>query len=270
MSPSRFVSLSFILLVLFLKGKISRDDPADDTLHVVHQALPVAHDAMDPLVLAHELSAPVSALNVLTDMLADRNLADDVHQEIASAIKGELRILRSLIADVEELASPAARPFAVLLRPTPIGDLFRQAALYVRTINPDADIRIDCAPDLYAMADAQRIEQVLRNLVGNAVRYTSPGAPIELRASRAQGRVRIEVIDQGPGIPTRLLPLIFDKRIRGPQHGLRPVPGKGFGLYICREIVEAHGSRLDVRSSVKKGTTFSFELRGANDQPAHR
>lgn len=266
----RMVSVSFLLIVLFLQGKISRDEPHDNKLHVVPMTSPVPHAGMDPQVLAHELSAPVSALNVLTDLLANGNLSPEDHQEIASAIKGELRILKSLVVDVEELSSPDSRPFTVLLNPTLVIDLFRQAARHVRTIHPDVDIGIECASDLHAMADAERIQQVLRNLVGNAVRYTSPGVPIELKASRAHGRVRIEVTDQGPGIPPTLLPLVFEKRVRGPQYGPQPVPGKGFGLYICREIVEAHGSRLDVRSSLRRGTTFSFELRGTDDQPAHR
>ena len=184
--------------------------------------------------------------------------------------KGELRVLGALIADVERLSPSASGPFTVFIEPIPVIGLFQQTVRYVRTIDTNVDLTIDCTPDLEVLADGHRIQQVLRNLVVNALRYGSPGAPIELKASRVNGGVRIQVSDRGPGISPRLLPMIFQKRVRGPRADSSSVPGKGLGLYICREIVEAHGSHLEVHSPVQGGAIFSFDLRCGDDRTPYR
>lgn len=225
---------------------------------------------VDPATLAHELSAPVSAINVLTNMLSDPTASPETQREVTAAIHAELRILKSLIEDVERLPSAPTSRLRIAPRPVQVLSLMSPAALYARVLDPDVNVTVDCPPGIAALADPQRIQQVLRNLVGNAVRYSAPGTPIVISASRVLGRIRIQVVDHGPGIPPGLLPVVFEKRVRGPQSGSAPVPGKGLGLSICREIVEAHGGQLQVQSSVHGGTTFWFELRDENDPASYR
>ncbi len=262
MSRNAFVQFGLLAL---LAGGISKAGQEDKGLSVVSIDTSGCSRSIDPQILAHELSGPVSALNVLTSMLADRDLTPDAHEEIATTIKGELQVLKALIADVERLTPSASGPFTVLIRSTQVVDIFRQTALYVRTIKPDVALAIDCPPGLHVLADPHRIQQVLRNLLINAMRYTRPGAPIELHATLDHDVVHIQVIDQGPGISPRLVPLIFNKRVRGPEGDSTLAQGRGLGLFICREIVEAHGSHLQVHSTVHRGTTFSFDLRTADD-----
>lgn len=263
------VSVSFGILAFHLAGALSRGRPEHRGPRILDIETQGAPQGVDPSVLAHELSAPVSALSVLTDVLADSDQAPETQAEIVDAMKRELRFLKSLVTDVDRLSPSASGPFTVLFRPTSVLGLFTQTAQFARAVHPSANLILDCPADLTVLADAQRIQQVLRNLVGNAARYTMPGAPIELRAFRVHERVRIQVADGGPGIGPGLLPTIFQKRVRGPQRGPTPVPGDGLGLFICREIVEAHGSCLEVQSSVQRGTTFSFDLGGTDDQAFH-
>jgi signal transduction histidine kinase len=110
------------------------------------------------------------------------------------------------------------------------------------------------------VADAERIGQVLRNLLDNAVKYSSEGMPIELRASRRRGRVLIEVVDSGPGIHPEDLTLIFEKFGRARDRTGRKIAGAGLGLYLSRRIVQSHGSTLTVRSKLGEGSVFGFEL----------
>jgi signal transduction histidine kinase len=106
--------------------------------------------------------------------------------------------------------------------------------------------------------DRERLRQVIQNLVDNAVKYSSAGSEVRVRASADDGRIRVDVEDDGPGIPLDDQRLIFDKFARA--GGGAAKPGTGLGLFIARSIVEAHGGWLDVESQPDAGSTFTFEL----------
>jgi signal transduction histidine kinase len=107
-------------------------------------------------------------------------------------------------------------------------------------------------------ADRDRLHQVLMNLIDNAVKYSHAGEEVEVSATAANGCVRIDVIDHGPGIPRDAHGMIFEKF--GRVQGATGKPGTGLGLFIARSIVEAHGGTLDVRSVPGEGSTFTVEL----------
>jgi len=106
--------------------------------------------------------------------------------------------------------------------------------------------------------DAERLRQVLRNLVDNAVKYSPAGDEVAVRARPENGRVLVEVVDHGPGIPYDQQRLIFEKFGRADVAG-GSKPGTGLGLFIARSIAEAHGGTLDVRSG-HTGSTFTLAL----------
>ena len=110
---------------------------------------------------------------------------------------------------------------------------------------------------LRVQADAQRILQVLSNLLGNAARFTPPGAEIKVRAQRADDQVVFSVADSGPGIPAEHLPHIFDRFWQARRTGRH---GIGLGLAIVKGIVEAHGGRVWAESELGVGSTFFFTL----------
>jgi signal transduction histidine kinase len=121
--------------------------------------------------------------------------------------------------------------------------------------------RIDLALDVEAelppvSCDRDRVVQVLENLASNAIHATQTGT-VTLRASRAEGSVRLEVLYTGPGIPDDEIPSLFDRYQRGSGAAYR---GSGLGLYIAKGIVEAHGGTLLVESRVGTGSAFSFSL----------
>jgi signal transduction histidine kinase len=114
--------------------------------------------------------------------------------------------------------------------------------------------------DKPVLADPERAHLVLTNLIGNALRHTPPGGRVEVRAAPEAGAVRFEVSDTGPGIAPEHLPRLFERffRVPGAPHG-----GAGLGLYICREIVTAHGGRIGVESDPGAGAIFWFTLPAA-------
>ena len=106
--------------------------------------------------------------------------------------------------------------------------------------------------------DRERLRQVIRNLVDNAVKYSSAGSEVRVRATTYDGDIRVDVQDYGPGIPLEDHKLIFEKF--GRSGGGAAKPGTGLGLFIARSIVEAHGGWLDVESAPDQGATFTLEL----------
>jgi signal transduction histidine kinase len=107
--------------------------------------------------------------------------------------------------------------------------------------------------------DAERLRQVLTNLIDNAIKYSPAGGEVEVRAYPENGRVLVDVRDEGPGIAKADQKLIFEKfgRVTGTD-GMRP--GTGLGLFIARSIAEAHGGALEVQSAPEQGATFTLEL----------
>jgi NtrC-family two-component system sensor histidine kinase KinB len=120
-------------------------------------------------------------------------------------------------------------------------------------------LRSEVLPDMPAIvADRERIQLVLDNLISNAIKYGPEGETITVRAAQHGDTMRIEVADQGPGIPDDYQQAIFEKYVRVPG---APKGGAGIGLYIAREIVRAHGGEIGVYSEPGKGATFWFTIR---------
>jgi two-component system sensor histidine kinase KdpD len=124
----------------------------------------------------------------------------------------------------------------------------------------DREVRVDVADDLpEVLADRQLMQSVIRHLIGNALKYAAPDSPIELRARREEGAVLVAVKDRGPGIPEHEQARIFERFYRSPSSATA-APGTGMGLAIARDIIEAHGGTLEVRSLPGEGSEFFFRI----------
>jgi len=108
--------------------------------------------------------------------------------------------------------------------------------------------------------DPQKIERVLTNLIGNALRHTPEGGHVTIDAQRHDGKVRVSVSDTGEGISAEDLPRVFERFYRGEKSRSRAGGGAGLGLAIAKGIVEAHGGTIEVSSRVGEGSTFAFTL----------
>ncbi|HUX88668.1 MAG TPA: ATP-binding protein, partial [Chloroflexota bacterium] len=107
--------------------------------------------------------------------------------------------------------------------------------------------------------DYVEIDQVLSNLIENAVKYTPAGTEIRISARRVGAELCVEVADLGPGIPAQVLPHLFESFYRGTERGPRPI-GTGLGLSVAKGLVEAHGGHIEAESQPGQGARFSFSL----------
>jgi len=110
--------------------------------------------------------------------------------------------------------------------------------------------------------EPQLMEQVLTNLIDNAIKYSPEGGLITITGKKTDGQVKVSVKDQGLGISPEELGHLFEKFHRAGKGPTRRIPGTGLGLYICKSIVEAHGGKMEASSQVGKGSEFSFTLPG--------
>jgi signal transduction histidine kinase len=211
--------------------------------------------------VAHELRTPLS---VLQGNL--RAILDDVYplekSEIAR-LYDETRLLSRLVDDLRELAQAEAGQLSLNFRTTDVGDAIRatvtnfEPAAEAKEIQLTAETADDLPPIL---ADPDRLAQVLRNLLTNALRHTPNGGCVTVSATTAEDAVEVVVTDSGEGIAPEDLPRVFDRFYRADRARSRDTGGSGLGLAIARSLVEAHGGRIWVESEPEQGTSLTFRL----------
>jgi signal transduction histidine kinase len=211
-------------------------------------------------MVTHELGTPLAAIHGFLDMLDTGELSRAEEAHARAAIRAETAMVSALVADVQAAATVERDDFAVHPRPVPVSALLADAMAFARTLPGAHPVTATSTTHQWVRADPERIGQVLRNLLGNAAKYSPAGTPIELRAMPHEGRLRIAVADQGPGIHPDDVPRIFEKFGRGRDRWGRTVAGVGLGLYLSRRIVQAHGAELDVDSTPGLGAVFAFDL----------
>ncbi|CAA9311605.1 MAG: hypothetical protein AVDCRST_MAG11-1532, partial [uncultured Gemmatimonadaceae bacterium] len=218
-------------------------------------------------VVSHDLRNPVSAVAMCARVLLDDPPESAAERRgLLEAISESAEWMQRMIQDLVDVASIEAGRLSVRRRAEPVTEIVRVATSMVelgaaeRGIALTTDVAADCPP---VHADAERVVQVLTNLLGNALKFTPEGGSVAVRAARRGGEVVLSVADTGPGIPAGDLPHIFDRY----WHAQRTARtrGSGLGLAIVRGIVEAHDGRAWAESTVGRGSTFSFTLPAARD-----
>ncbi|MEV6233396.1 ATP-binding protein [Saccharopolyspora shandongensis] len=210
--------------------------------------------------IAHELRTPL--VNVRGWLEAAQDGVATLDQPLVASLLEETLLLQHLIDDLQDLALADAGKLRVYPEPVHVGALLEQVAAAHRG-RADAGgvalvVIVDDDPDL--TADPTRLRQALGNLVSNALRYTPSGGQVALRARRAGDQVAIEVADTGVGIAAAALPHVFDRFWRAEKSRNRHGGGSGLGLAITHHLVDVHGGRIAVRSTVGVGTTFTIHL----------
>ncbi len=211
--------------------------------------------------IAHDLRTPLSVILGYTEALSDGKIPGSL--EIYQVLHGESQHLQRLIEDLRLLSLADAGELSLnRQRLTPYRVLERAAIAHaVNALDKDIDLRLEAAADLPALsADPERLAQVMGNLVSNAIRHTPPRGEIVLSATQERDQVLLHVADTGSGIAPDDLPFIFDRFYRGDSSRSQMMGESGLGLAIARSLVEAHGGRISVDSTLGSGTRFTVAL----------
>jgi signal transduction histidine kinase len=213
--------------------------------------------------VSHELRTPLASIKgYATSLLrTDVEWDDDTRREFLQIIDEESDRLSGLIADLLEMSEIEAGVLRVEKEPVRLSRLVQKVVKKLRPTARDHVISVYSAPDLpETMIDPRRLEQVLHNLIVNAIKYSPDGTPITIRVERVGNDIQVSVKDQGVGIAPEHLEHVFERFYRVDGELARRTGGSGLGLPICRGLVEAHGGRIRVESKVGSGSTFSFTI----------
>lgn len=211
--------------------------------------------------IAHELRTPLSVILGHVDALAEGVLPADT--ETFDVIRDETTQLGRLVEDLRTLSRADAGELTLNLQSIHPKTLLERASAAQRPFAVDKQIEITLEPQPNTpqiTIDAERMAQVLGNLLGNALRYTPEGGAITLSTAAVGDGVEIRVTDSGPGIEAEELTHVFNRFYRGDKSRQRETGGSGLGLAIAKSIVELHGGRIWVESEPGQGAAFVIWL----------
>jgi two-component system OmpR family sensor kinase len=215
-------------------------------------------------VLAHDLRNFIAPITARLQLLRRRAANDgrDVDRRDCDMAERAASRLNRLITDLLDVARLDQGVFQLDRQPVDLGGIAQDAAAALA--RPDHDVQVDCAEQTVVAGDTDRIRQVIENVIANALRYSPRDAPVYVTVSKHKGESgewgRLEVRDQGPGIPAEILPKIFERFASGHDS-----PGLGLGLYLAKRIAASHGGDLTVQSEPGMGARFVLLLPGYVD-----
>lgn len=212
--------------------------------------------------VSHELRTPLAGIKALAETLQDGALEDPpAARKFLERIQVEVDALNLMVAELLELSRIESGKVPLELKKTMMGDIIGPAfdRLSIQADRAGLSLSLDLPPDLPdVLADANRMQQVVVNLMHNAIKFTSQGGQVLVKAWRNGNVVEVIVQDTGKGIPAADLPRIFERFYKVDRS--RSGGGTGLGLAIARHMVEAHGGKIWAESMVGKGSTFHFTI----------
>jgi two-component system phosphate regulon sensor histidine kinase PhoR len=219
--------------------------------------------------VSHELRTPLAAITAYAETLLDGGI-DDAENSLRflHTIQRNAERMKALVNDISELSAIESGAVSLAIERLPLrqalGDVFN--GLSHRAAKHGVMLRNQVAEDFHVDADRRRLEQILINLVDNAIKFNHPGGTVTVRAEDSEEGQTIKVSDTGPGIPAEHLPRVFERFYRVDKARSREAGGTGLGLAIVKHLALAHGGEAYVASEVGLGSEFSIKLprRGAS------
>jgi signal transduction histidine kinase len=211
-------------------------------------------------VISHDLRLPLTIILGQAQLIQRSAEKADLVARSAQAIVVSARRMNAMIDDLVDSARLESGQLRLNSRPLDLGRAIHDLTERMTGLSGMERYEVRVEADLPRVrADPDRLERILSNLIGNALKYSTPGTPIVLSATSGPGEAIVSVADRGSGIASADLPRLFERYFRAPG-GIEHREGLGLGLYITRALVEAHGGRIWVESEVGAGSTFTFTL----------
>jgi signal transduction histidine kinase len=211
--------------------------------------------------VSHELLTPLGFIKGYATTLLREDITwdDATRYEFLQIIDEEADRLHELIDNLMDSSRLQAGTLRMSFQLTRLDTFLREVTTRAKSLNGSLQVQLELkAPAMLIPVDPTRLAQVFDNLISNAIKY-APGAPITITLEQADSQAHIIVADTGPGIAEDHLDQLFKRFYRAPTNDTT-VRGTGLGLFICRQIVRAHGGEIEAESMVGQGTTFHIFL----------
>lgn len=209
--------------------------------------------------ISHEFNTPLGFIKGYSTSLLRSDTSWDAKtvQEFLTIIDEETDQLIALIAQLLDSARLKNGKLPMEFQPMRLDSLIRDLIIRLCTRKKELKIELESEAIPPILGDSNRISQVFENLVENAIKY-APGSPVTINIRNRGDHLEVEVSDQGPGIPEEHFPYLFERFYRVPNQFEKR--GTGLGLFICKEIINAHAGKISVRNSTDKGAIFHIEF----------
>ncbi len=217
---------------------------------------------------AHELRSPMTSINGFVEGMLDGTIPEEKYRTYLEIVSSEVKRLTKLVRTMLDLSRIESGRDKITIQRIDINELIRHVIIRLsqkieqKGIIPEINISDD---PLYAMADSDKIEQVLQNLLDNAIKFTDEGKSLLVSSSRKGNKVYVTVRDEGAGISEEELKFIWDRFYTVDKARSGKKTGTGLGLSIVKSIIDQHNEEITVKSSVNVGTEFVFTLQYAGE-----
>lgn len=171
--------------------------------------------------------------------------------------------LSAIVSDLLDTSRFEAGHIDLIKSRLDLTEIVRHALAKLETVAYDREVtlELEASPEpVPVFGDARRLEQVVINLVGNAIKFSHRGGAVFVRCQTKEQEAIVEVVDHGIGIPPEAIPRLFTKFYQVDSSATRKAGGTGLGLFISRHIIQAHGGQINVQSQPGEGSTFSFSI----------
>lgn len=209
--------------------------------------------------VSHELKTPLGFIKGYSStLLRDKtDWSEEERKEFLEVIDDESNRMSELVDNLLDSSRLQSGSLPMIFSEFNLTTMLEEVRDRIEIQHPEIQIRLVDLPDEINLdADAKRIAQVLNNIIGNAIKY-APGSPVDIQVVEKSGEIEIEIRDEGAGISDEHVESIFERFYRVPDKQ-RSVRGSGLGLYISKQIIEAHNGEIKVQSKVGKGTSFTI------------
>ncbi len=213
--------------------------------------------------ISHELRTPMTTINGFIEGILDGTISEEKQKEYLVVVKDEVKRLQRLVSDMLDIARMEAGETKVNISVFDICEVVRLSVIHLQKEIEEKDIKFRAnfeQESMFVAADRDKIQRVLINLLHNAVKFTTKNGDISVSVRETRDKVEISVSDSGEGIPQEDLPYIFDRFHKADKSRSKDKTGVGLGLYIVKNIIQAHYEEITVQSKAGEGTVFTFYL----------
>ncbi|MFF2290737.1 HAMP domain-containing sensor histidine kinase [Peribacillus butanolivorans] len=210
--------------------------------------------------ISHELRTPLTYIKGYADIARRKDLDIPERTQYLEIIHEESKRLNSLLDELFNIARMDVNTFTISKETVPLSSFLQ--SVYEKVLpaftNKNIQLNLECKDTLFMDIDPSRFEQVLLNLLDNALKYSNEYTVTTIKATESIGSISISIIDQGVGIPRADIPHVFDRLYRVEKSRARATGGFGLGLSIVKQLVEVQGGTISVKSSIEQGTCFTI------------